>query len=222
VIFAYSFDWRVVTDRWQLFAAGAWVDVWVTSLGFAFACLLGVVIGVLRTSGTRITTFPAFLYVQLVRGVPLYVVLLWVYYGLATVSGIAFTAVQAIVVTLALTGSGYTAEIFRAGIEAVDRGQVEAAQSLGLSRIRLYWNVLLPQAVRIVVAPLGNVFIALLKGATIVSVIAVPDMVFQAQEINVRYFVPFEAFTAVAVILVALVITFSGLVYMVERALRLP
>ena len=220
-VLAYTFDWRVVTDRWQLFAIGAGIDVWVAVIGFALACVLGLVIAILRLSGISIASVPAFLYVQVLRGVPLYVLLLWVYFGLATITGIAFTSIQAAIITLALTGSGYTAEIFRAGISAIDRGHIEAAQSLGLNRILVYRDVVLPQTLRIVVPPLGNTFIGLLKGATIIAVIAVHDMVFQANEINVTLFTPFEAFTAVAVILIALVLTFSGLLAAVEQRVRL-
>lgn len=222
ILLTYDFDWAIVTDRWHAFTVGAWVDVWVTVVGFALACAIGLLVAILRVSGVGVIALPSFLYVQVLRGVPLYVMLLWVYFGLATITGIALSAFQAMIITLALTGSGYTAEIFRAGIQAVDRGQVEAAHSLGLSRTLTYRDVILPQTLRIVVPPLGNTFVGLLKGATIMSVIAVPDMVFLAQDINVTYFTPFEAFTAVAVILIALVFAFSLLVYGLERWLRLP
>jgi His/Glu/Gln/Arg/opine family amino acid ABC transporter permease subunit len=218
----YQFQWSVVTDRWQAFLHAAGVDVWVTLAGFGLACVIGLLVAILRVSGVRVLTLPSFLYVQVLRGVPLYVMLLWVYFGLATITGIALGPFQAMILTLALTGSGYTAEIFRGGIQAVDSGQVEAAHSLGLSRTLTYRDVILPQALRVVVPPLGNTFVGLLKGATIMSVIAVPDMVFLAQDVNVTYFTPFEAFTAVAVILVLLVMAFSLLVFGLERRLRLP
>jgi len=160
-------------------------------------------------------------YVQVMRGVPLYVMILWVYFGIANVLGVNFTSFQAMVIALTLTGSGYTTEIFRAGLGAVDRGQMEAARSIGLSRVRTYTHVILPQAFRIVLPPLGNTFIGLFKGATLMSVIAVPDMVFLANELNVTLFTPFEVFTAVAVILVLLVFVFSILVYILERRLRI-
>ena len=217
----YQFDWSVVTDRWRLFAEGAWVDVRVAVLGFLFACLIGLVNALLRTSGVNLFSIPSFLSVQVMRGVPLYVMILWIYFGIANILGINFTSFQAMVIALALTGSGYTTEIFRAGLGAVDRGQMEAARSMGLSRIRTYNHVILPQAFRIVVPPLGNTFIGLLKGATLMSVIAVPDMVFLANELNVTLFTPFEVFTAVALILVALVLFFSALVYLLERRLRI-
>lgn len=218
----YDFRWSIVVERWDLFLVGAWVDVWVSILGFGLACAIGLAVAILRLSGFALVALPAFAYVQVVRGVPLYVFLLWVYFGLATVLDIAFSQFQSIVIVLALTGSGGTAEIFRAGIAAIDRGQVEAATSLGLNRLQVYLDVVLPQALRIVVPPLGNIFIGLLKGATIMSVIAVPDMLHLAQEINVTYFVPFEAFTAVLVIFVSLVFLLSGLIFALERSLRLP
>ena len=214
-------DWTVVTDRWQLFAQGAWVDVWVAAVGFGLACLLGLTNAILRMSGIRVFTIPSFLYVQVMRGVPLYVMIVYVYFGIANVLGINFTSFQAIILAIALTGSGYTTEIFRAGLSAIDRGQAEAARSIGLGRARTFVHVVLPQAMRIVVPPLGNTFVGLLKGATLMSVIAVPDMVFLANELNVTLFTPFEVFTAVAVILVVIVLFFSTLVYVLERRLRL-
>ena len=217
----YQLDWSVVTDRWRQFAEGAWVDVWVAVLGFSFACLIGLANAVLRTSGVNLFSIPSFLYVQVMRGVPLYVMILWIYFGVANILGINFTSYQAMVLALALTGSGYTTEIFRAGLGAIDRGQMEAARSIGLNRMRTYGHVILPQAFRIVVPPLGNTFIGLLKGATLMSVIAVPDMVFLANELNVTLFTPFEVFTAVAVILVVIVLFFSALVYVLERRLRI-
>jgi His/Glu/Gln/Arg/opine family amino acid ABC transporter permease subunit len=218
----FQFDWSVVLTRWREFVLGAWIDVWIAILGFLLACVIGLFIAFLRLSGARVSIVPAFLYTQFVRGIPLYVMVMWLYFGIATVFAINLSTFQAAIAALAITGSGYTAEIFRAGIQAIDRGQFEAGQSLGMNPLLLYRRVVLPQAFRIVVPPLGNTFIGLLKGATIVSVIAVKDMVYLAQDINVTYFTPFEAFTAVAVILVALVVVFSSLIWILERRLKLP
>ncbi|HXF97109.1 MAG TPA: amino acid ABC transporter permease [Gaiellaceae bacterium] len=219
---AYTYTWGPVLDNWDAFARGAWIDVWVTGISFLLACVLGVAIALFRRSGLRGLAWPAFAYVQLVRGVPLLVFLYWVYFGIAIVIGVVFTSVQAAIIALTLTGSAYTAEIFRAALGAVDRGHVEAAAALGFSRRDTFRIVVFPQAVRIAVPPLGNIFIGLLKGSTLISVIGVPDMVFQAQQINLSYFTPFEPFTAVALILVVLVAAFAALLTGVERALRLP
>ena len=217
----YQFDWRVVTDRWPLFVQGAWLDVKIAIFGFLLATALGLAMALLRTSGVRVFSIPSFVYVQLMRGFPLYVMLVWIYFGIANVLSINFTNVEAMVIALALTGSGYTTEIFRAGLGAIDRGQMEAARSMGLSRFRTYGDVILPQAFRIVVPPLGNTFVGLLKGATICSLIAVPDMVFVANDLNVTLFTPFEVFAAVGIILIVLVLFFSAIVAVLERRLRI-
>ncbi len=219
---AYEFAWEPVFDRLDLFLWGAWLDVWVTGVSFALACLLGIGIAVMRNSGIALLSVPAFVYVQILRGVPLLVFLYWVYFGIAIVIGLNFSPVQAGIVALTLTGSAYTAEIFRGGLNAIDPGQAEASRSLGLSRFGTFRHVILPQTVRIVIPPLGNVAIGLLKGATLLSIIAVGDMVRVANDLNINYFTPFEAFSAVAVILIALVALFSAAVSLLERMLRLP
>ena len=168
------------------------------------------------------SAWPAFVYVQLIRGVPLLVFLYWVYFGLAIVTGIAFTSDQAAIIALTVTGSAYTAETFRAALSSVERGQAEVATALGFSRRASFRHIVFPQALRIAVPPLGNTFIGLLKGATLISIIGVTDMVYEANQINLDYFTPFEPFVAVAAILVTLVFAFAAVSTLLERYLRLP
>lgn len=219
---AYIFEWTPVLDRAHALLLGAWLDVWVTLISFALACLLGVALALFRLSDLRLLRWPAFAFIQVVRGIPLLVMLYWIYFGIAIVLGVTFTSVQAAIIALTLTGSAYTAEIFRAGLLAVDRGHAEAATALGFTRRETLRIVVLPQAIRIAVPPLGNTLIGLLKGATLISVIGVADMIFVAQQINLSYFTPFEPFTAVAVILIVIVAILSLVLTGVERLLRLP
>jgi His/Glu/Gln/Arg/opine family amino acid ABC transporter permease subunit len=221
-VLAYQYNWQPVVDRSHALLVGAWVDVWVTLISFVLACVLGIAVALLRVSGLRLLRWPAFAYVQLVRGVPLLVFLYWVYFGIAILLGVNFTAAQAAIIALTVTGSAYTAEIFRAGIGGVDAGHVEAATALGFTRRAAFRHVVFPQALRIALPPLGNILIGMLKGATLISVIGVVDMVFVAQQINLDYFTPFEPFTAVAAILIVLVAIFSAVLSVLERALRLP
>jgi His/Glu/Gln/Arg/opine family amino acid ABC transporter permease subunit len=221
-LLAYTFNWDIVLQNKHAFLVGAWLDVWVTVISFALACVLGMAVALLRTSSLRVFRWPAFVYVQLVRGVPLLVFLYWVYFGVAVVLGIAFTGVQAAIIALTLTGSAYTAEIFRGAMGGVDGGQAEAATALGFARRSTFLFVVFPQAFRIALPPLGNTLIGLLKGSTLISVIGVADMVFAAQQINLSYFTPFEPFTAVGLILVVLVAAFSLAITAAERVLRLP
>jgi len=222
MVIGYTVNWNPVFQHWHAFVLGAWLDLWVTLISFALACVLGIAIALLRLSGLRTLSWPAFVYVQLIRGVPLLVFLYWVYFGLAIVTGLAFSGVQAAIIALTVTGSAYTAEIFRAALSAVDRGHGEAATALGFTRRAAFRHVVFPQALRIALPPLGNTLIGLLKGATLISAIGVSDMVFEAQQINLSYFTPFEPFTAVAVLLVGLVAVLSIALTGLERALRLP
>ena len=221
-MFAYEFDWSIVFEHKRALLLGAWLDVWVTTISFALACLLGIAVALLRVSSLRLFRWPAFAYVQLVRGIPLLVFLYWVYFGIAVVVGVTFTGVQAAIIALTLTGSAYTAEIFRAAIGAVDPGQAEAATALGFARRSTFRHVVFPQAIRIALPPLGNTFVGLLKGSTLISAIGVADMVFVAQDINLSFFTPFEPFTAVGLMLIVLVFAFSLVLTGIERALRLP
>src|SRR3954451_6987173 len=144
MLIAYQINWHPVLDHKHAFLVGAWIDVWITLISFALACGLGVTIALLRTSGLKLLRWPAFVYVQLVRGVPLLVFLYWVYFGIAIVLGVNFTATQAAIIALTLTGSAYTAEIFRAGIGGVDPGHVEAATALGFSRRSTFRPLVFP------------------------------------------------------------------------------
>jgi His/Glu/Gln/Arg/opine family amino acid ABC transporter permease subunit len=217
----YTFEWGPTLDRWRELLLGGGVDLQVGVLGFLLAAMLGIVVSSMRLSGFRPFRLLAAVYVEVMRGIPLYVFLLWIFFGLATVADIRFSPFQAMVIALAFTGSGYTAEIFRGGFQAVAPGQGEAAKSLGLSALKTFRYVVFPQALRIAIPPLGNTLIGSVKGATIMSVIGEPDMVFVANDINAAYFTPFEAFAAVAVILIVMIFALSTLVALIERMLRL-
>jgi len=219
---SYQFQWRIISDNWQVLVGGAWIDIWVSFFGFLLACLVGAIVTLFRMSGSTWVRLPPSVYVQVARAVPPYVLLVWVHFGLAALLGLTLIPVQSMLTVLAFTGGGYASEIFRSGLLAVDRGQIEAASSLGLSRFDVYRDVVLPQALRTVVPPLGNVAVSLLKTATLMSVIAVPDMLYHAQDLNLQYFAPFEAFTVVLIIFVCLVFVVSFLTLALERALAHP
>jgi His/Glu/Gln/Arg/opine family amino acid ABC transporter permease subunit len=219
---AYQFNWSLITGNSNLLLAGAWTDLWVSAIGFVLACSAGLCAALMLLSRSGFITAPAFAFVQIARGVPPYVFLLWVHFGLAALIDVAFTSLQSIILVLAITGGGYTAEIFRSGILAVEQGQVDAARSLGMTRMGVYGDVILPQALRIIVPPLGNIWIGLLKTATLMGVIAVPDLLYYAQSINMNYFAPFEAFSAVVVIFVSIVFCVSLFLAGLEKAISHP
>ncbi|MDA2984505.1 MAG: amino acid ABC transporter permease, partial [Actinomycetota bacterium] len=148
------------------------------------------------------------------------VLLFWIYYGLSLKFAINLTAFQAGAIALGITGGAYMAEVFRGGIEAIDLGQREAALAIGLSSSKAFTLVVLPQAIRIIVPQGVNVYVGLLKGATIVSVIGVADMIYVAQYISLNSFTPFEMYSAVGIAFISLTLSVAGLAYLLERRLN--
>jgi His/Glu/Gln/Arg/opine family amino acid ABC transporter permease subunit len=215
-------DWDAVRANLPSFGEAVLIDLYIAMLGFVLACVLGLVVSALRANPSKAARAPAYLYTQLLRGVPLYVLILWIYFGLSAAAGINLSPVVAVVIAIGMAASATTAEIFRAAFAAVDPGQVEAARAMGLSRGQIYRHVLLPVAARVAIPPLGNVVILQLKSATYGATIAVPGMVYLAQDISMTQFRPFEAYATVAVLLISIVLLLSLVVLALERALRLP
>jgi His/Glu/Gln/Arg/opine family amino acid ABC transporter permease subunit len=218
----YQFNWSVVFQHWHPLLIGALVDLRVASIGFGIGCLLGLVLALLRLSRIRPFKVLSSGYITVLSGCPAYVLLLWIYFGLADALSVGLSPLQAITVSMSLIGGAYTAEVFRAAVLTIDRGQTDASRSLGLGVVKTYWFVMLPQAIRVAVAPLGNVYIMLMKGATIMSVISAPDMIQVASNLNSQYFTPFETYAAVGALLVAFVLILSALLKLVERVLEVP
>ena len=186
----------------------------------ALSLVLGlVVVGLPAWLGRRCSRRSPAGYIWFMRGVPLFVFLFWVYYGLARTAHIVLGAFTAGVVALGLTGSGYMAEIYRGGLQSVDPGQREAGLAIGLGRGTTFHRVVLPQAIRIILAPTVNLFVGLLKGATIIGVLGVADMLYFAQIESLRTFKPFELYTAAGLILVAVTIAIAGFAALLDRRL---
>jgi glutamine transport system permease protein len=158
-------------------------------------------------------------YVEIVRAVPLLVLILWVYYGLPIMLGIAINVFWAGVVALALSDSAFEAEIFRAGIQSVDRGQIEASDSLGLGYIDRMRYVVLPQAIRRVLPPLGNQLVYMLKMSSLVSVIGMEELTRRANEMVTAEYRPLETYTILILEYLVLILVVSAGVRWLERRL---
>ena len=180
-----------------LLAHGALVTVEVFALALVIATLLGMLWALMRVSG--VTTLTAFskLLINTVRGIPILVQLFYIYFVFPEI-GIQLSAFEAGIIGLGFAYSCYMAEVFRAGIEAVDPGQVEAAQSLGMSRALILWRVVLPQAFKISLPPYGNTCVMLLKDTSQASIITVAELSFQGKLIASSTFKNTEIFTLVA------------------------
>ena len=156
-------------------------------------------------------------YVELVRAVPILVLILWVYYGLPQVADIAISMFWAGVLALAISDSAFQAEIFRAGIQSIDRGQHEAAHSISLSYIDKMRFVILPQAIKRILPALGNQLVYMLKMSSLVSVIGMQELTRRANELVVTEYRPLEIYTVLVLEYLALILLVSAGVRWVER-----
>lgn len=215
-------DWPMVWANMPGFGEALLIDLYIAAMGFVLACVIGLAISAMRGNGSKLFRAPAYVYTQVLRGVPLYVLILWIYFGLSSAAGINLSPITATVIAIGVAASATTAEIFRAAFAAIDPGQIEAARATGLRRSQVYAHILLPVAARVAVPPLGNVVILQVKAATYAAVIAVPGMVYLAQDLSMTRFRPFEAYATVAALLVAVVLLLSVIVTGLERSLRLP
>ena len=213
--FNTSFFWHELLRPSSGFLGGLWRTVYISVIAQVIAVIIGLVVALARRSTLRIVRGVAGFYVWVLRGTPLLVQLVIVYDGLAatdiyrfkdmTLLGISILAsVQAAIVTLALNESAYMSEIIRAGLAAVDVGQNEAALSIGMTPAQSMRHVVVPQALRFVIPPLGNDFNAMMKSTSVLSVIGVPEMFLITQEISSSTFHTFEIFLDAALYYLAL------------------
>lgn len=186
----------------------------------ALAVVFGLLCAIGRLSQYGYLRKISIVIIDFSRSIPLFVLLFWVYYGLSLKFSINLTAFQAGAIALGITGGAYMAEVFRGGINAVDFGQREAALAIGLTQAKAFNLVVFPQAIRIIIPQAVNVYVGLLKGATIVSVIGVADMIYVAQYVSLNSFTPFEMYSAVGVAFIALTVSIAGLAYLLEMRLN--
>jgi His/Glu/Gln/Arg/opine family amino acid ABC transporter permease subunit len=179
--------------------------------------MLGLVVGVFRLSNNPVLAFVGWLYVLVLRNTPAFVQLIWVYYCLPILTGLALNTMSSCIVALSLHSGAYVAEIVRGGILGVDKGQTEAGRTIGLSKFQVLRTIVLPQAIRRMLAPLVNETVAVLKFSSLVSVFGVADLMYQAQTLATTTFRPLEIFTFVALEYLVLCLFFSSIAKLIER-----
>ena len=216
---------------------GILVTVMVTLVGFAMASLMGMGLALMSLSRNLILRQIARFYVEIVRGVPIIVLLLYVAFVFApalvsaynwAAEGLGgdpirtrdFPLLWRAIIALAIGYSAFIAEVFRAGLQSVDRGQLEAADALGLSRWNRFRHIVFPQAIRTILPPLGNDFVAMVKDSSLVSVLGVLDVTQLGKVIAASNFRYFETYNVVALIYLSMTVTLSLLLRHLEQKLR--
>lgn len=215
----FAFDSSVISEHSDELLRGLLLTVEVAAVGFLIAALLGLPLALAGQSRSPLLRIPATLWIALARGVPLLIVIFWLYYAAAQEGLFSLSAFLAGALSLGLTGSGYMSEIYRTALSAVPTGQREGAAAIGLSRAETFRLVILPQALRTAIPPGMNVFVMLLKGATLLSVIGLADMFYTAKLVAVNEFKPFELYTAAAVLVIAVTLVAALAAGLAERKL---
>ncbi len=198
---------------------GVEMTIIVTLGGFIASVILGLLGAVLRTSRFRALRVVGTIYVDVFRAVPVLTQLFIIYFGLAEM-GIKLPPVPSAIAGFGINGGAYLTEVFRAGIEAVHRGQAEAAFSIGMTRMQALRIIILPQAMRVILPPLGNFAIGLLKDTSIASSVAAPELTFRARMLVDQTYLSTQIYLMVAVLYLAMSLPLAHLVARLERRSR--
>jgi polar amino acid transport system permease protein len=213
-----SYDWNVIIQNRGLFIEGIGLTLKISILSLLFSIPIGIIAGLLRISHYRVLSFIATCYVEIIRGVPLLVLLIWIYFVIGQV--FHFTDYWAAVGGLSFFSGAFIAEIVRAGIQSVPKGQMEAARSSGMSYIQAMRLIILPQAFRKVLPPMASQFIILIKDSSLVSVISVVDLTLIGKNIVSTSFRSIEVWTFIALLYFIMTFTLSQLIRYIEKKYR--
>jgi polar amino acid transport system permease protein len=197
---SYNWDFTFLWHYRSLIWFGLGVTIVYTIVSIVIGLVIGLIVGLLRLSRSRIVTLPLTAYVEIFRCTPLLVQIIWFYYALPVVLGLDIPATMAAMLVLSLYTGAFYAEIVRGGVISIERGQWDAAQALGLHYIQMMRLVILPQALRRMIPPFMNQSIIQLKNTSLVSTIAVADLLYEGQMITAATYRPLEVYTMVAVL----------------------
>ena len=206
-----NLDMNLIVNSFPLLLVGAGVTIQITVLSTTIGFIVGLIVAVARISKLKPLRMLAEVYVEFFRGTPLLVQIFLFYFALPVITGISACGINS---------GAYVAEIFRAGIQSVDAGQMEAGRSLGMTWIQTMRYIIVPQAFKRVIPPLGNEFIAMLKDSSLVSVIGFEELTRRGQLIIAKTYGSMEIWLSVAVIYLAMTLTISRLVAYLERRYR--
>ena len=216
---AYEFNFQDVLAQWPLFAEGAWVTLRLTLMATALGFVLGTLCAIGRTSGPPWLRNLVGAYVEIIRNTPILVQMLIFYFIIAAILDIP--RLWAGILCLALYEGAFAAEIMRGAIIAVKKGQREAGLSLGFPTVYLYRDIILPQALPLMLPPLGGVLVNLVKHSAVVSVIAVFDLTTQARTVVSDTFMAFEIWLTAAALYLVITMTLTVFVSWLERRYRI-
>ena len=200
------FDWSIITQNADLILKGLWITLYYTVVTTVLGMAMGLLVALAQLARITAISWAGRLFVEFFRNVPLLVWLLWSYYALPIFLDINISKQLAGIMALSLYGAAYYAEILRAGIQTLDAGQTDAARALGMSTGQSMRRIVLPQAFRRMVPPLAGQTIIQMKNTTLLSVLTVPDLLYQAGYIASFTYRPMEVYTAIGIVFLIILI----------------
>ncbi len=210
---------ELLKDSFPSLLSGLSITIEIAVISLILAVILGIILGIFSISTSKILRAISLVYIYIVRGTPLMIQALFLFFGVGQALNIRFDPMAAAIITLTVNASAYMAEIFRGGIQAVDIGQMEAARSLGLSNFKAMKKVILPQAIKIMIPSILNQFIVTLKDTSILSVISIRELTLSGQIIIARNFKPLQMYAIVAAMYFIIITLLTLVSQRVERRL---
>jgi len=215
-------EWLAFFGKYlDFFISGAFITLRLTAVGLGVGFFLGLLAALARVYGVRSLKWISVGYIELFRGTPLLVQLFLVYFGLPDL-GVTLPRMTAAYIALSLNSGAYQAEYFRGAIQSIGSGQMMAARAIGMKRSQAVLNIILPQALRLVIPSWSNEPISLLKSSAVAFLIAVPDLMTQGKAVAAQTYDPIGTYMAVAVVYLVLVFALAGFIQFIERKLHIP
>jgi len=214
---ALDFRFDIIGEYGTFFLRGTLLTVGLSLIGVLLGTMIGLFIALGKMVKTRWISFIFSCYIHILRGTPLLVQLLIIHFGVIPFLLHQSNGIIATIVALSLNASAYIAETIRAGIQSIHKGQMEASRSLGMTHIQAMRYIILPQALRHILPPLGNEFISLIKDSSLASTVAAPEIMYWSQAMNAQYYRVWESYLTSAAIYLLLTLTLSQLLAHLER-----
>lgn len=200
----YEFDWSVISDNLDAFLSGAEMTIYVALITIVTSTLLGLLVALARGSRVRSVRYAATAYIEFFRTIPFLVQLFWVYYAIPQITGISFTSLPAGIFALTLNVSAFSAETFRAGLQAVSQGQYDAAKALGMTAKTSLVRVILPQAIRKVLPPLGTQWVLMFQDTALLALIQLHELTYETIQLQTISFRTLEVLSFAALLYLAM------------------
>ena len=223
----YKWGWNIIDPssvdgltNLKFLISGITITVYISVISIILAMIIGLIVALPSLSNNKFLSYFNIAYVEIVRAIPLLVLILWIYYGLPIMTGISFSPFVSGIIALTISESAFQAEIFRAGINSINKGQYEVANSLGMNFWKKMRLVILPQAIKVVLPALGNQFVYVLKMSSLVSIIGIADLTRKANELVVTTYRPLEIYTFLILEYLVLILIVSYFVRKLEKKLE--